>query len=63
MTEGMKSQIGDNKAKKIKQDPDNEGDSPKGLKSKGYYLDVIFIQLLLLLLLYGVAKFVVPMLS
>jgi hypothetical protein len=59
----MKSQIGDNKAKKRKQDPDNEGDSPKGLKSKGYYLDVIFIQLLLLLLLYGVAKFVVPMLS
>jgi len=59
----MKSQIGDNNAKKRKQDPDNEGDSPKGLKSKGYYLDVIFIQLLLLLLLYGVAKFVVPMLS
>ena len=63
MTEGMKSQIGDNNAKKRKQDPANEGDSPKGLKSKGYYLDVIFIQLLLLLLLYGVAKFVVPMLS
>jgi len=58
----MKSQIGDNN-KKRKQDPVNEGDRPKGLKSKSYYLDVIFIQLLLLLLLYGVAKFVVPMLS
>ncbi|WP_440946886.1 hypothetical protein ACSAZL_00900 [Methanosarcina sp. T3] len=62
MTEGMKSQIGDNN-KKRKQDLVNEGDRPKGLKSKSYYLDVIFIQLLLLLLLYGVAKFVVPMLS
>ncbi len=59
----MKSQIGDNNAKKRKQDPDNGDNKSKGLKSKSYYLDVIFIQLLLLLLLYGVAKFVVPMLS
>lgn len=59
----MKSQIGDNNAKKRKQDPANGEDRPKGLRSKGYYLDVIFIQLLLLLLLYGVAVFVVPKLS
>jgi len=63
VTEGMKTQIGDNNAKKRTQDPDNGEDRQKGLKSKSYYLNVIFIQLLLLLLLYGVAKFVVPMLS
>lgn len=63
MTEGMKYQIGDNKAKKIKQDPVIGDDRPTGLGSKGYYLDVFFIQFLLLLLLYGVAVFVVPKLS
>ncbi len=63
MIDGMKSQIGDNSAKKRKQDPTNEDDRPNGMRTKGYYLDVIFIQFLLLLLLYGVAKFVVPMLS
>jgi len=59
----MKSQIGNSKVKSRKQDPVTEDDSPTGLKSKGYYLDVLFIQFVLLLLLYGVAKFVVPMLS
>lgn len=58
----MKSQIGNN-TKKIKRDQTNEEDRPNGMKAKSYYLDVIFIQLLLLLLLYGVAKFVVPMLN
>ena len=63
MIYGIKSQIGDNSAKKRKQDPTNEDDRPTGLGSKGYYLDVFFIQFLLLLLLCGVPVFVVPKLS
>lgn len=59
----MKSQIGGNQKKKEKDIQVDEDNKPKGLRSKAYYLDVIFIQLLLLLLLYGVAVFVVPKLS
>lgn len=63
MMEGMKSQIGNNKVKTRKQDSITGDDRPTGLGSKGYYLDVLFIQFVLLLLLYGVAVFVVPKLS
>lgn len=67
MGEGMKSQVAGNKDKKRKTqvEGDNlEGDSQvSGVRSKAYYLDVVFIQLLLLLLLYGVCVLVVPRLT
>ena len=39
------------------------GEIEMGWKDKSYYIDVIFIQLLLLLLLYGICAFVVPKIS
>lgn len=63
MGEGMKSQVVANKDKK-RMKTQVEGDSQvNGSQSKSYYLDVVFIQVLLLLLLYGVCVLVVPKLS
>ncbi len=63
MGEGMKSQVVANKDKK-RMKTQVEGDSQvNGSQSKSYYLDVVFIQVVLLLLLYGVCVFVVPKLS
>lgn len=63
MGEGMKSQVAANKDKK-RMKTQVEGDSQvNGSQSKSYYLDVVFIQVVLLLLLYGVCVFVVPKLS
>ncbi|AKB24056.1 hypothetical protein MSMTP_0587 [Methanosarcina sp. MTP4] len=63
MGEGMKSQVAANKDKK-RMKTQVEGDSQvSGSQSKSYYLDVVFIQVLLLLLLYGVCVLVVPKLS
>ncbi len=63
MGEGMKSQVVANKdQKRVK--TQGEGNSQvNGSQSKSYYLDVVFIQLLLLLLLYGVCVLVVPRLN
>ncbi|HII01428.1 TPA: hypothetical protein HA351_07205 [Methanosarcinaceae archaeon] len=63
MVEGMKSQVVANKDKK-RMKTQVEGDSQvNGSQSKSYYPDVVFIQVVLLLLLYGVCVFVVPKLS
>ena len=63
MGEGMKSQVVANKDKK-RMKTQVDGDSQvNGSQSKSYYLDVVFIQVVLLLLLYGVCVFVVPKLS
>lgn len=55
ISEGMKCQIG--KIRKRRVPDDNSEDLGARFKS---YLDVIFIQIVLLLLLYGVCVLVVP---
>lgn len=55
ISEGMKSQIGNIRKRRV-YDDDSED---IGAKFKSY-LDVIFIQIVLLLLLYGVCILVVP---
>lgn len=61
--EGMKNQIGGQKEKKKAASPTEDGAQATGFRSKSYYLDVIFIQVVLLLLLYGVCVLVVPKLA
>lgn len=63
MGEGMKNQIGGRKEKRNVASPTEEDTQATGVRSKSYYLDVIFIQVVLLLLLYGVCVLVVPKLS
>lgn len=58
----MKDQIGNKEKKRPASQGEGENQA-KGIGSKAYYLDVIFIQILLLLLLYGVAVLVVPKLT
>jgi hypothetical protein len=57
--EGMKSQIGITRKKESKSSFEDEY-QVKGIMSRSYYLDVIFVQIVLLLLLYGVCVLVVP---
>lgn len=63
VAEGMKGQIGGNQKKKGRKNEGESDNEATGLGSKSYYLDVIFIQIVLLLLLYGVCVLVVPKLS
>ncbi|WP_440956620.1 hypothetical protein ACSAZK_06860 [Methanosarcina sp. Mfa9] len=63
VAEGMKSQIGGNQKKRRKKTEVETDNEVTGIRSKSYYLDVIFIQIVLLLLLYGVCVLVVPKLS
>jgi hypothetical protein len=54
ISESMKSQIGT--TSRNRGFDSSKDDSPMGgIRSRAYYLDVIFVQILLLLLLYGVA--------
>ncbi|RXA19600.1 hypothetical protein EQO05_08335 [Methanosarcina sp. MSH10X1] len=57
ISEGMKAQIGTRRKRGSNSGDDSQG---RGIMSRSYYLDVIFIQIVLLLLLYGVCVFVVP---
>jgi hypothetical protein len=57
ISEGMKSQIGIRKKRGSNTGDDSQG---IGIMSRSYYLDVIFVQIVLLMLLYGVCVLVVP---
>jgi hypothetical protein len=57
--EGMKSQIGITRKRGSKSSSEDEY-QVKGVRAKSYYLDVIFVQIVLLMLLYGVCVLVVP---
>jgi hypothetical protein len=58
ISEAMKSQIGT--TRRNRGFDNSAADSQvRGIRSRAYYLDVIFVQILLLLLLYGVAIVVV----
>lgn len=59
ISEGMKRQIG-NIRKRRGSNYGSEDDPMIGARSKSYYLDVIFVQIVLLMLLYGVCVLVVP---
>ncbi len=57
ISEGMKSQIGT--TLKYRFDSSADGSQVRGVKSRSYYLDVIFAQIILLLLLYGISVVVI----
>ncbi len=59
ISEGMKSQIGITRKRGSKSSFEDEY-QVKGVRAKSYYLDVIFVQIVLLMLLYGVCVLVVP---
>jgi len=59
ISEGMKSQIGITRRRGSKNVLEDEY-QVKGGRAKSYYLDVIFVQIVLLMLLYGVCVLVVP---
>lgn len=63
VSDGMKNQIGGAREKKRPKTPVEGESQVGGIRSKSYYLDVVFIQFVLLLLLYGICVFVVPKLS
>lgn len=63
VSDGMKNQTGGVREKKRAITPVEGESHVGGLRSKSYYLDVIFVQAVLLLLLYGICVFVVPKLS
>ncbi|HEY3361786.1 MAG TPA: hypothetical protein VGK06_08175 [Methanosarcina sp.] len=57
ISEGIKSQIGTTLKNRANSSAD--GSQLRGIKSRVYYLDVIFVQIILLLLLYGISVVVV----
>lgn len=63
LSEGMKSQIGATRMKKRSNNLSEDESLGGGIRSRLYYLDVIFVQIVLLLLLYGVCVFAVPKLA
>jgi len=63
VSDGMKNQIGGVREKKKPKTPVEGESQVGGIRSKSYYLDVVFIQVVLLLLLYGICVFVVPRLT
>jgi hypothetical protein len=58
ISESMKSQIGTT-SRNRGFDNSTDNSQVKGIRSRAYYLDVIFVQIILLLLLYGVSVVVV----
>ncbi|AKB18983.1 MULTISPECIES: hypothetical protein [unclassified Methanosarcina] len=63
VSDGIKNQIGGVQEKNKPKTPVGGESQMSGIRSKSYYLDVIFVQFVLLLLLYGICVFVVPKLS
>lgn len=61
ISEGMKAQIGNIRRRRVNGSEDDSEET--GAKSRSYYLDVIFVQIVLLMLLYGVCVLVVPKLA
>lgn len=58
ISEGIKSQI-EPARKNMGFDSSADNSQRRGIRSRAYYLDVIFVQIILLLLLYGVSVVVV----
>jgi len=58
ISEGIKSQIEPTHKNRGFDSPEDNSQG-RGIRSRAYYLDVIFVQIILLLLLYGVSVVVV----